>query len=138
MASHTITAMTSLKPFTVFLDLPIELRLEIWDRSCVRRFLAVGLNPKIRFEKDLAGNEQDLVFETEDRYPPVLLHVHRESRQFGLKMYTALSFVSHKIYFSSERDAICFMDEGVGLSDVKCLAMKSYVQHLICDISMWT
>ncbi|KAK0629662.1 hypothetical protein B0T17DRAFT_490814 [Bombardia bombarda] len=87
----------ALEAFTLFDYLPAELRLEIWRHSCHARVV------EVRYSQ-----EQDRCLTTTK--PPVVLHVCREARYEGLKLYVkAFMTPTHHdnpIYFSPTMDIL--------------------------------
>ncbi|KAK3352283.1 hypothetical protein B0T25DRAFT_419797, partial [Lasiosphaeria hispida] len=82
--------------FSLFSLLPAELRLAIWRQSCHPRVVEVRYSP----------NEDRCLTTTK---PPVTLHVCRESRYEGLRLYTrAFGTKTHEpfIYFAPDADIL--------------------------------
>jgi hypothetical protein len=88
--------MSSLSPFTLFTQLPAELRLQIWRMSCHRRVVEISYHP-----------ENDLVTTTAS--VPAVLHACHEARSEALRVYK-MSFGTTsqepRIYFSREMDTL--------------------------------
>lgn len=61
--------------FALFPDLPIELRMKVWEHAFPARVV------------NLIYDQYHDRFHSFNSTPPLLLHVHRESREMGLKLY---------------------------------------------------
>ncbi|KAJ2997359.1 hypothetical protein NUW58_g669 [Xylaria curta] len=88
--------MPSSTPFTVFILLPAELRLQIWRLSCHRRVVEVSYDP----EEDRCTTTASV---------PAVLHACHESRSEALRMYKkSFGTMSHepRIYFHRELDTL--------------------------------
>ncbi|KAB5577801.1 hypothetical protein GE09DRAFT_1214011 [Coniochaeta sp. 2T2.1] len=80
--------------FTLFPDLPTELRLQIWRASCVPRVVTVSWDiPTSTYRTHLTT-------------VPAILHVNRESRSEALsRVYTSF-FTPRPVYFAPDLDTL--------------------------------
>lgn len=87
--------------FTLFPDLPIELRLKIWEHAFPGRVV------------NLIYDQYHDRFHSFNSTTPMLLHIHRETREMGLKLYQ-LCFGTEsfepRIYFDFNKDILLFDD----------------------------
>ncbi|KAJ2897170.1 hypothetical protein MKZ38_004937 [Zalerion maritima] len=82
--------------FTLFFNLPAEIRLQIWQEACHERVVEVLYRP-----------EEDKVIATTDQ--PAVLQVNRESRYEALKIYRKAFTTATRdaqIYFCPWRDTL--------------------------------
>lgn len=97
-----LTEVIDLDPdFTLFPELPIELRLKIWEHAFPARVV------------NLIYDQYHDRFHSYNSSIPTLLHIHHETREMGLKIYQLCfgteSFEA-RIYFDFSRDILLFDD----------------------------
>jgi hypothetical protein len=114
--------MASVGTFVLFPDLPIEIRLKVWEYAFAPRVVNI------------------IYDELEDRYHtfnstvPTLLHIHHESRMLGLRtLKLRFGTESHepRIYFDFSRDILLFddyLDLGVAYSQIGTSSYSAFLQ----------
>lgn len=114
--------------FTMFLKLPVELRVKIWN---------ISIAPRVLYEHRNYLNSQFIL----KGYPqiPSILHVNRESREAGLRLYEATyiyggdkvseKLKNYKIYVNFSLDTIASPQPNLCLF-IQTLPLKSAMLHL--------
>jgi hypothetical protein len=95
-----ITAATE---FTLFPELPPELRLKIWE-------LAIPNQRVVQLQGYKPSDSLPLGVITSREGVPAMMSVSREARSVALKFYTMISITAarQRVYFSTDRDIFCF------------------------------
>lgn len=125
--------MTSLTAFTVFMSLPVELRLKIW------KYLLP--DPRIL---PIHYNRRSFQY-TSDSAPPVLLHICPESRDFFLETYSLLTLSPRHpstIYVDFLRDTLFFHNldcspNGDLSHDLATSPDSDKILHVAVDSEVW-
>ncbi|KAH8601883.1 hypothetical protein B0O99DRAFT_202414 [Bisporella sp. PMI_857] len=109
-----------LKEFTVFLELPLELRQKIWQSALHPRVLPIFIKNQLRLQSywDRSNHRQSTTLWRMYCNPPALLFCCVESRIEALRMYT-LCFAEQfgsPIYFSPHNDILLFMSSAPAMT----------------------
>jgi hypothetical protein len=122
MTSPTPECLTE---FTIFPELPIELRLKIWEYAFPPRVVNI-----------VYDHDRDRYFSFNSS-PPILLQIHRETRELCLKTHQlCFGTDTHppSIYFDAAKDILLLHDDY--LAYCFCLSTGSYWPATKVSISL--